>query len=250
LKQYQFHFEPSNFNASPHLQASLVDSYLQSSTPISLVGSTVYNFSITADPASAVQNRFMVIYKTTSTLPVHFSTVKAYEKQQGVQVEWRAETETNIERYEVEKSHNGQQFKKVANVSVKTNGNTSNEYYWLDTDPNIGSNFYRVRSVSKTGEAKYTEIARVNLNKDGKKIIAYPNPVINGNLTLYLNLDKGVYSLTLTNEAGQQVYKQTINHTGGSASQKVLLHTTMARGVYQLQVSDGEKKYLQQIIKN
>ena len=54
-----------------------------------------------------------------SALPVTLTNVKAYQKNAGVQVEWTAQQESNIDRYEVERSQNGQQFIMLGSVQAK-----------------------------------------------------------------------------------------------------------------------------------
>lgn len=247
-QNYEWQFSPANFS-HPNLQAFLIDKFLVTKTAISLSATTVIPFTVTGNAASSAADRFMVVFSSGSTLPVSLTSVAAYQKLQGVQVEWKAETEKNIDRYEVEKSLNSQQFTKSASVAAKNNGTTTT-YDWFDANANSGNNFYRIKSISKSGEVKYSQVVRVNLSKDGNVITIYPNPLKGNTLTLYLNLDKGQYIITLTNKTGQQVYKQTIDHPGGSATQTLQLATKLATGVYQLQVSNREKKYTKQVIKN
>ncbi len=248
MQNYEWQFTPANFS-HPNLQAFLVDKFLVTKTAISLTATTIIPFSVTSNAASSAADRFMVVFSLGSTLPVSLTSVAAYQKLQGVQVEWKAEAETNIDRYEIEKSLNSQQFIKSASVAAKNNGTTT-AYDWFDANAVNGNNFYRIKSISRAGEEKYSQVVRVNLNNNGKEITVYPNPLKGDVLSLYLNLNKGRYSITLTNKAGQQIYKQIIEHPGGSATQTLQLPVKLANAVYQLQVSSGEKTYTKQIIKN
>jgi hypothetical protein len=63
-RDYRFQFNAANFPTS--LSASLEDSYLKTSTPLSLNEPTTVSFNVTADPASASSNRFMVVFKPTA----------------------------------------------------------------------------------------------------------------------------------------------------------------------------------------
>jgi hypothetical protein len=127
---------------------------------------------------------------------------------------------------------------------------TSATYDWFDANPNNGNNYYRIKAISKTGEVQYTQVVKVNMGKGVGEITVYPNPINGNNLILEINLQKGVYTLALTNVLGQQVYMKVINHAGGAATQTLELGKNMAQGVYQLQVSNGEERYTQKVIKN
>jgi hypothetical protein len=247
-QQYEWQFEPSDFNA-PTLQAYLQDKFLNTQTPISLSSTTVIPFTVTTDAASSVADRFTIVFSPASTLPVTMSTVKAYQKASGIQVEWSSVTENNIDRYEVEKSTNGQQFIKVGTVASTGNGSSLNSYTWFDASPNAGSNYYRIRSVSKAGSAEFTSIVRVALTNNAENISVYPNPVKGNVVGLQLNnLAKGNYTITITNQLGQPVYSKTIEHQGGSASQ-TLQTETMAAGIYQVKLAGERTNIATKLIK-
>jgi hypothetical protein len=247
-QQYEWQFEPSDFNA-PNLQAYLQDKFLNTQTPISLSSTTVIPFTVTSDGASSAADRFTVVFSPASTLPVTMSTVKAYQKASGIQVEWSTLTENNVDRYEVEKSLNGQQFTKVGAVASTGSSSSLKAYNWFDASPNTGTNYYRIRSVSKAGVAEYTSIVRVALTNNAEKISVYPNPVKGNVVGLQLNnLAKGNYTITITNKLGQQVYSTIIEHPGGSASQ-TLQTETFAKGIYQLQLSGKNTTITSQLIK-
>jgi hypothetical protein len=248
IQNYEWQFNSSNFN-HPNLQASLVDKFLNTRTPVSLNGSTVVAFTVTSDGASTAADRFMIVFGPNNALPVNLSTVKAYQKAKDIQVEWTAQTEVNMEKYEVEKSTNGQQFSKATSVVARGNNNNPAAYDWMDVNANNGNNYYRIKAISKTGEVHYSKVIRVNIGNVGNRIGIYPNPINDYVVSLSLNLPKGKYTITLTNKLGQQIFNKEIEHLGGAATQTVQFENNLAQGVYQLAVSDGENNYVQQLIK-
>ncbi|MDB5206561.1 MAG: C-terminal target protein [Flavisolibacter sp.] len=248
VQSYEWQFDATDFN-QPNLQATLVDKFLNTRTLVSLNGSTVVPFTITNDGASAAADRFMVVFGLINVLPVNLSSVKAFQKIKDVQVEWTANTEINMDRYEVEKSMNGQQFSKAASVAARGN-NSSGIYDWLDVNPANGNHYYRIKVISKTGEVQYSKIVKVTVGISRSSITAYPNPVKDNIVSLSWNLPKGNYRITLTNKLGQQVFSREIKHSGGSATQTLELGNNFLLGVYQLCVSNGEEKYVQQLIRN
>ena len=150
-------------------------------------------------------------------------------------MEWHALNETNIDRYEIEKSTNGTDF--VAATSVRaTAGSALKTYNWYDGNPSPGNNFYRIRSVGKTGAIVYSEIMRISLGKGAATVSVYPNPVKQEVLGLQMsNLEKGKYTIRLINQLGQQVYTKVIEHAGGSASHTLQIGT-LSKGMYRLEV--------------
>ena len=80
----------------------------------------------------------MVVFGPGHILPMSL-TINAFAKAQGVLVEWRALTEINTDRYEVEKSFNGQQFNPVSTQLAKGSNSPIN-YEWFYAISNKGDN--------------------------------------------------------------------------------------------------------------
>ncbi len=243
LGNYQFQVNTSNFGAVAQ-QAFLEDAFTNTSTPLSLTTTTTYNFSITADVASQNENRFRIVFRESSTLPVNFTAIKAYQKNTAIQVEWNVSNESAIANYEVEKSIDGRSFTKAG--SVIANGGTS--YNWLDVAPVQGNNHYRVKSVGVNGEVKLTSVVNVKLGKGGAAVSVYPNPVKDNSISLqFANMVKGSYTVTLYNTAGQVMATKLVQHNGGSATEQMVL-PTLAKGMYQLEVKGEASKSTQTIM--
>lgn len=186
-----------------------------------------------------------------ASLPVTFTTVKAYQQNAGIQVDWNVAAESNIDHYEVEKSANGQQFVKTTSVAAKANNAATGSYNWFDAKAFAGNNFYRIRSVSNSGEVKNSRVINVNIREGKESISVNPNPVSGNTINLqFINQLKGTYTIQLYTNTGQQVYNKTIEHAGGSATQTLELSNNIAQGVFQLRISNGSTSYTQQVIKN
>lgn len=172
-KQYYLKFIGSDF--SPLLTAFIRDEYLNTETPVSLSSTTLIPF--TYDAASFVSNRFSVVLKTAGLLPVTLTSMKAYQKEKGIKVDWNSEAEINIDSYEVEKSLTGQQFYKVANIQPKGNNAVVQSYTWFDANVDHSNNFYRIKVIEKSGAVKYSQVVKVNISKGNISMTVFPNPV-------------------------------------------------------------------------
>jgi hypothetical protein len=182
-----------------------------------------------------------------SVLPVTLTSVKAYQQNVGIAVEWNTQSESGMLQYEVEKSANGTNFSKINTTASKSG--TSNTYNFFDQSPISGANYYRIKTISLNGEVEYSKIVVVKLNSKGASLEVYPNPLKGNSVQLQLsNWEKGNYSVTLFNQFGQQVLNRTINHIDGSIKQTVTLGT-LAAGVYELRLSNGTTVITQKLIK-
>ena len=182
-------------------------------------------------------------------LPVTIASVKAYSKNAGIQVEWTVVSEYNIDRYEVEKSLNGRQFTKSGSLnSTRANSNVTN-YNWYDPSPATGVNYYRIAIVDKDSKVRYTQTVAVKTGKGLAGISVYPNPVVGNQFVLQMNNTvKGIYTLSLINKLGQQVFVKTIQSNTTSGTQTIEIGN-IAAGTYQLKIIGGGSTFVQQIIK-
>ena len=157
-----------------------------------------------------------------------------------------------MDHYEVERSTNGINFAVKSTVAAIGNSTSSVDYTWFDANPVMGNNFYRVRGFDRSGNAKYSQVVKVLFGKNEPGIVVYPNPIVGNSFTVDLNnIEKGIYSLRLINNLGQEVYSEAIQHDGGFVMRPISMKETLPVGTYQL-VLRGENgiNLTQQIVKN
>jgi len=223
----------------PGFAGILEDAYLNTTTNVDLNGTTSKIFTITSDPASAKSTRFRLIVSSPlsvfAPLPVTFTGIKAYQKNDNVNIEWNVENEKNISQYQIQKSTDGRQFTTAATIVSK--GNSSSIYNWTDVSSNDGNNFYRIGSVDINGHVQYSNVTKVTVGSKNQLISVYPNPVVNGTLNLqFTNESKGIYVVRLFNNSGQIMHTTQMKHEGGSSTQTIQVNKNIGTGNYQLQV--------------
>ena len=232
---YQLRFAPVNMQ-SAGLQAYLIDKFLNTTTPVSLTDSSFVNISVTSNATSSAADRFEVVFRTLSAMPVTFTSITAVQKNADIEVDWKVENESGIQQYEVEESGDGNQFVKVATVAPQNNG--TGNYSWLDLNVTTGYHYYRVRSVGKDGQVQYTQIVKVLIGKQNASISVYPNPIVNGNIHLqFNNQPAGTYGIRLLNSLGQVIILKIVNHGGGNAMEEITPGHKLATGIYQLEIT-------------
>ncbi len=176
-------------------------------------------------------------------LPVTLANVKAYEKNNGVQIEWTNLTEKDVVEYSIEHSVNGRDFSSVGKKSPTSNLNDQANYNAFDAAPFAGVNYYRIMAEETTGKKVYSKILVISLNKANKGLKIYPNPVYGTQVTFSLsNIDKGRYKLRIINTSGHDIYKQTVTVQGSNLTQTLDLPASVKPGVYCLIVAGGDYK--------
>jgi len=250
------------YNAGGLLQASVL--FGASPTgPFATFDNTVglNNVTISQLSVSGVNGAFVAANSATEigspgtittpngSLPVSITSLKAVQKTNGIQLDWTAQNELNIDKYQVEKSLTAANFSNIGTVVAKGNGALLTDYSFVDANPVAGANYYRVKIYGKNGDVKFTNIIRVQLGASKAGIAIYPNPVQGTQLTVeFKNIDKAVYAIQLYNAAGQKVFADQINHQGGSATQSVQLSQALPAGVYQLKITGKDQQFTQTVI--
>ncbi len=182
-------------------------------------------------------------------LPISFISVRAFENSNGVNIEWKVTNELNTDTYSVERSADGRAFNSIGKMNATGSGLNISTYSLPDAQPFTGNNFYRISALNKDGKTELSPVVKISLNKGGKGISIYPNPVVkNRSLNLqFQNLSKGTYTVNIFNQQGQRVLNEIIVHRGGNSVQPVLL-PKIAAGLYSVEVRNLDTKYVKSIM--
>ncbi len=172
-------------------------------------------------------------------LPVKFGAIKAYEKQNGIQLDWKVYSENKVRSYEIERSADGRTYISVGSLPALYNNTSDGDYGFFDANPLSGTSYYRIKNNDLDGKSAYSIVIRVNRNKTIKGLSLYPNPTVNGIVLLQgSDLGRGNYKINIVGANGQEIYKQQIIHNGGTISHTIGLPPTTSKGVYMLSVKD------------
>jgi hypothetical protein len=172
-----------------------------------------------------------------SSLPVLFNDVRAFEKNNGVEIDWSNLTEKDLVNYVVERSVNGVNYTAIAQQFPRSNNMDKQSYTVFDATPASGANYYRIKALEMSGKTIYTKAVRVDLGKTAQLLNLYPNPVTGTQLSVSINNKQGQYTLKIVNAGGQEVYSRKIIHQGGSMTQNIELSSSVKPGVYNLMIS-------------
>lgn len=117
------------------------------------------------DPSVAIDDIVLSGLVALSANVVNFNAVKETSK---VKLSWTTNSETQVNRYEVERSASTAGFAKIASVAAKGNQQPGNINYSTN-DGQLFSTpvFYRLKTVDNTGGFKYSNIIRVGNNAAG-----------------------------------------------------------------------------------
>lgn len=217
------------------ITAYLKDNYTNTVTTLDFNNSNVLEFTPVASiPASYAPDRFKIYFKEMNVLPVTFTSLEAYRKNNQVNVDWKVQNETNIHHYEVERSADGVTFSKIGTNVPANHGNIYNA---VDEQPLYGLNYFRVKAVENNSRIKYTNVAKLFFGKNAAGITVFPNPVSEGKINIYIaGEQKGEFHANLFNTSGQLLQTINLGQLSGNGNTAIEMNKELPHGNYILEI--------------
>jgi hypothetical protein len=214
--------------------------YLGMVTVTAGVWSLTHNLGLTTAEAASVTATQTTPLGSTSQytpcavpLPValaYFNVVK--NPEHSISLSWSTTSELNNNHFEILRSEDGLHFQSIGTIEGIGNSATLTIYYFIDSSPLDGINYYQLKQIDNNGEPSYSVIRTIDFNstdififpEEGGFKIALPGN--QKNTTSY-----NVYSMT-----GTLVAKGTIPASAASTSVDVKLN--LASALYVVSVNN------------
>ena len=246
-QDYHLVFVPQKLTSQ--LDAYLVDNYLKTDRLIRLSDTSVIDFSVTTDAASAKADRFYIVFRASAgPLAVSFISMNAFPKDGNVVINWKVECDNEVKNYVVEYSVDGLHFSDIGTVSPS--GFPKN-YTLVHAQAKTGTGFYRIRINKINGDVEYQKVIKVIIPGFIAGIYIYPNPIQFSFIALqFVKQPLGKYRFSLYNPLGQKMFSQEIVYKGES-SLSLKTMKSFSAGLYQLEIikPGGERTFLKIKIK-
>lgn len=175
-------------------------------------------------------------------LPVELLSFIGTKREKSVIINWSTASEINNDYFELEKSRDGINFQAFAKLKGAGFSNQILNYSYTDTEPFIGTSYYRLKQVDFDGTFTYSDKISVNFSKDfTSNINFYPNPS-SGIVTFKVPENENIL-IELYDLTGKKIYVETINNTNS------INLNNFANGVYLLsaKTSDGNRLLLEKL---
>lgn len=170
------------------------------------------------------------------TLPIELLNFAASSAEKSVTLTWSTENEIDNDRFIVERSTNGRQWRQLGRVMAS--GRTSGDYSFRDEQPLNGENIYRLRQVDLDGS--FAIYGPVIVEFTTNQLAAFPNPADNA---LWLNQTlTGQDQLEVIDGNGRRVQVQ-------SSSDGQINVSNLRPGLYLLRVERGDEVQVVRFVK-
>lgn len=108
-------------------------------------------------------------------LPVTLTSFTAQKESSTTFLNWQTTSETNSDRFEVQRSQNGKNWDKIGTVASNGESASLKNYSFTDPKPATGENLYRLRMVDRDETFAYSRIRSVTF-ENLIQTFTYPNP--------------------------------------------------------------------------
>jgi len=210
--------------------------YLNTSTFTILTGSDNAIFTLRAYTRLNVE--LVYYWCPASILETHLTNFTASLLDNNVLVQWKVNDPRPTDKYEIEMSTDGKQFKNLGEGISTLSGNLSSYKFVYTPGKNFTGNlFFRIKQTDYEGKVLYSEIRTAGISKNNKATYSlYPNPSVSG-INIQFVKTIGDYEVELINSFGQLNFqkKYALNQNG---SINIEWAHKPAAGIYFLKVRD------------
>lgn len=142
-----------------------------------------------------------------AVLAVKLFSFEAKQDGANVKLNWITSQEQNNDRFEIERSQDGNSFVLVGTVRSKGDNNGPQAYSFKDNHPENKSNYYRLKILDKDNTYEYSNIVVVTMNEAVVNTVsAFPLPVKNTVTVKIRSAEVVNSSVKLLNASGNIVY--------------------------------------------
>lgn len=170
----------------------------------SLTGSITSGFVSSFSP-------FALGAQNNNSLPVVLKSFDAKLNNSTVLVTWETAAEYHIDRFEVQKSTNGNDFISIGSVAAN---NLPSMYSLVDPTVPNGRSYYRLLTIDKDGSREYSKVVSVG-GKNGVEIISI-YAVVGSSAEVVISSSTGsTIPFTISDVTGREIEKGRLNTTKG-----------------------------------
>ncbi len=224
------------------------DGVFNDETPIAgatNLGSNVYQFAGITALANNLRFTLGTINTAQTPLPIKLVNFMATEvNNRYVKLNWQTASEVNNDYFTIERSQNGNSWKKVIDIDGMGNSSSLLSYSTIDDNSDIGVSYYRLKQTDFDGQFEYSKIISVNLGTlENSELEIYPNPT-NSQITITGNIFE-LGKIEIYNVLGQNVTSFTtqINY---NESKLIMDLSNLNKGIYYIKTKSTANKLYKQ----
>ncbi|MHA4738903.1 T9SS type A sorting domain-containing protein [Dyadobacter sp. MSC1_007] len=167
-----------------------------------------------------------------SVLPVTLRDFNVSKEGRVAMLKWSTTSETNSNRFDIERSGDGKQWKRIGEVLSMGESAVNRDYFFQDNQPISGRNLYRLKMIDRDGTYAYSRIRSLEFGPEVSA--AFPNPTYD-RIYFAKEVTDHLQSVRITDATGKVVLEKSKITSDGIALKGLhpglyLLQLTMQDG--------------------
>lgn len=183
-------------------------------------------------------------------LPITLTNFTAQSLDQTVQLSWSTASEKDNDFFTIERSADAEHFSPIGTVKGSGSVSTQHDYTFTDAQAPEGNNYYRLRQTDFNGAYTFSSIRQVFISQMALSLQSIgPNPVNNHLLLSYQTKNKLPLQIQIFDTYGSTVLETTDAGYTGSHQLDLDMHE-LAKGIYWIQITNGNDRMAIPVLKN
>ncbi len=180
-------------------------------------------------------------------LPIELLNFDVQKDGQVAFITWETASEINNDYFKVQRAMDGENYYNIGIVQGAGNSSIINSYDFVDKNPFVGVNYYRLKQVDFDGSSTYTAIKTLDFYLlFDTDLILYPNPTTNSNTCKLINNGRLIIqTIEIYNEVGALVNRQIINEKASTLEIKT---DSFAKGLYTVRIIGQQQSVTKKLI--
>ncbi len=214
-------------------------------------GGTIYNLAAAedwnagADAALTIADltNAVTVANYESPLPIELVSFSHKKTNTEIVLNWSTSAESNNKEFKLYRSLNGIDFNIIGTVAGAGNSSQLRNYTFTDSQPIIGTSYYKLTQIDRDNTVKLEKIIPVSFQLSADQVVVYPNPVLS---QLYIKTNNLRFNKAIISDVSGKimgVYNITSND-------ETLNLTNLPKGLYFLNLTGDNGKIVKKIIKN
>jgi hypothetical protein len=191
----------------------------------------------------------MTSQRFSGTLPVFFASFTGVHQSGINKLQWKTQNETNVSRFELERSTDGRNFSRIAAFSASNNNGAYTYNYDDPVNPSFtGVYFYRVKSVDTDGQSKYSSVLTLQVNS--KQTFSVLQNPFDDHISFNVYLDsKAPVTVSLFDTKGGLAAKKQFNGDRGANNFVMSQLNKLPAGIYYLDAIINKERFSRKLLK-
>ena len=194
---------------------------------------------------------YQIPYGNTGPLPISLATFAGNKSGADNILIWTTSQEANASHFELERSEDGNNYKKIGNINAIGNSSVASDYNYTDRNVTAAVCYYRLKMIDNDGSFKYSKVVVLKRDQKGVYISTIaPNPFTDNILIDLVTESKGITQLMIYSSAGALVKSTQALTAKGMNHIELNNLSVLSTGMYVVRIINNEEVINIKLIKN